>query len=80
MCGHNVCQAVDKSWVHVRSSTPSDSLRPDLLANVVSVLDIQLVKGLDMIVDESDGDKHEILLALLHHDLDGVLGAGLEPG
>ena len=80
MCGHNVCQAVDKSGVYVWSSTPSDSLRPDLLANVVSVLDIQLVKGLDMIVDESDGDKHEILLALLHHDLDGVFGAGLEPG
>ena len=80
VCGHDVRQTVNKSRVDVGSRTASDPLSPDLLANVVSIFYVQLVQGLNVIVDKCDGDKHEILLTLLHHDLDSVLRAGLEPG
>ncbi len=51
-----------------------------LLAQLVGVLDIQLMQRLDVIVDEGDGDEEKVLLAALHQRLDGVLRAGLQPG
>ncbi len=51
-----------------------------LLAQLVCVLDIQLVQRLDVIVDEGDGNEEKVLLAALHQRLDRVLRAGLQPG
>ena len=44
------------------------------------ILDVQFVQRLDMIVDEGNGDEHEVLLAALHQRFDGLLGARLQPG
>ena len=35
----------------------------NLLADVMSILDVQLVQGLDVVVDEGDGDQHQVLLS-----------------
>ena len=34
-----------------------------LLADVLSILDVQLVQSLDVVVDEGDGDQHQVLLS-----------------
>ena len=36
---------------------------PHLLADVLSILDVQLVQSLDVVVDEGDGDQHQVLLS-----------------
>ena len=80
MCGHEVGEAVDECWITVGRGAPRYPLRPDLLPDVLGVLDVQLVQGLDVVIDEGDGDQHEVLLAPLAHHLDGLLRAGLQPG
>ena len=37
-----------------------------LLSNLIRVLNVQLVEGLNVLVDEGDGDQHQVLLAALH--------------
>jgi len=48
-------------------------------SHLVGVLDVQLVEGLYVLVDEGDGDQHQVLVSALHQGLDGVLGVGAQP-
>ena len=75
--GHDVRQTVYEGRVTVGRGTPGDPLRPDLLADVLGVLNVQLVKGLDVVIDEGNRDQHQVLLTSLTQHLDGVLGAWL---
>merc|ERR1719445_1872767 len=67
MCGHQVCQAVDEGWITVGRGAASYPLRPHLLAHILGILNVQLVKGLDVVIDEGDGDEHQVLLSPLDH-------------
>ena len=62
----DVGQPGDEERVVVGCGAAGDALGADLLADVLGVLDVQLVEGLDVLVDEGDGDEHEVLVAALH--------------
>ena len=62
----DVGQPGDEERVVVGRGAAGDALRADLLADVLGVLDVQLVEGLDVLVDEGDGDEHQVLVAALH--------------
>ena len=57
---------LNEDGVVVGGGAPGDPLSPDLLADVVGVLDVQLVEGLDVLVDKCDGDQHQVLLSSFH--------------
>merc|ERR1711876_102129 len=77
MGGHDVGEALNEGWITVGGGTSRYSLCSHLLADVLSILDVQLVQSLDVVVDEGDGDQHQVLLSSLAQNLDGVLGARL---
>ena len=49
-----------------------DLLCAALLADVLGVLDVELVQRLDVLVDEGDRDEHKVSVTPLDHDLKGV--------
>ena len=59
---HDVGHALDEDGVVVGSGAPGDPLGAGLLPHVVGVLDVQLVEGLNVLVDEGDGDEEQIAL------------------
>ena len=66
--GDDVGHCVDELGVVVRGRAPGHLLGADLLAQLVGVLDVQLVKGLDVLVHERDGHQQQVAVAALHKD------------
>ncbi len=77
---HHVHQRVDEERVVVGRGAPEDVLRADLLAQLLGVLNVQLVQGLDVVRGEGDGDEHEVLLAAFDECFDGGVCSRGEPG
>ena len=71
MCGHEVGEAVDECWITVGRGAPRYPLRPDFLPDVLGVLDVQLVQGLDVVIHKCNGHQQEILLTTLYKSLRG---------
>lgn len=76
----DVRQRRDERGVHVRSLRPLDLEDPGLLGYLVAILNVQLVQGLDVFVDEGHWHQDQVLDTLLRVQLDRVVGVGLEPG
>jgi len=80
MRGNNVGDAGDEGRVVVGGRAPAYPLSPNLFPKLLCVFDVELVQCFNVVIDEGDGDEHEVLLAPLDEGLDGLLSPRLQPG
>lgn len=63
MVDNNVGNALDEQWIVIGYRTPANFFSSHLLTQLFGVLNVQFVERFNMVIDKSNGYKHQVLLA-----------------